>query len=89
MEAALLVGLGWFANIVGFLPFVGTAYLLGFWLPRLILPALLLFLLLTFFLLDRTMQGALGRSAAWVALVAVTAQSALQVAFLWSGAALN
>lgn len=88
VEAAWLVAVGWFANIVLFLPFVGSAYLLGFWLPRLILPSLMLFLLLTFYVLDRTIRGPAGPVVARWALAAAGLQSALHVAFLWSREAL-
>jgi hypothetical protein len=82
-EAVLLLALGWLGNIIVFLPRVDAAYWGGYWLPRLILPALLLLFLLTFFLLDRLLKGAVGRVAAWALLVGVVCQSALHVAFLW------
>jgi hypothetical protein len=85
IETALLLALGWFANNVVFLPFVGGAgpYLAGLWDPRLNMAALLLFLLLTVYVLDRTLRGRAGTMVMRVALLYVIFQSALQVAFLW------
>jgi len=52
--ALVLPALGYFGLIVGLLPFVGIdVYYGGYWLPRLVLPALLVFGLVAFWLLAR------------------------------------
>jgi hypothetical protein len=38
---ATMLALAWFANIVLFFPFIPDTYGAGFWLPRLILPAVI------------------------------------------------
>ena len=57
--ALALCGLGWFLNIVVFLPFTPT-YVGGYWLPRLILPAILTFIVLSATELDRPSSWACG-----------------------------
>jgi hypothetical protein len=76
-----LCGLGWFLNIVVFLPWI-PAYWGGFWLPRLILPALLVFIVLSATELDRLFRGRRQRWS-WVILALVVLQSAIQLSFLW------
>jgi hypothetical protein len=80
---ALLVlafSLAFFANIALFLPSMQYAYLYGYWLGRLVLPALLGFCLLAFAFLD----GRLRSSAARVTVLAyAAAQAALHASFLW------
>jgi len=76
-----LCGLGWFLNIVVFLPST-AAYLGGYWLPRLILPALLAFIILSTTELDRLLRGHAERWS-WMVLALVVLQSAVQLSFLW------
>ena len=83
VETVWLLAIGWFSNIVVFLPFAPAAYLGGFWLPRLTMPALLVFVLLTFYVLERLLSERALRVASWVALGYVVCQSVLQVSFLW------
>jgi hypothetical protein len=76
-----VAGFGWFLNIVIFLPSV-PAYVEGFWLPRLYLPALLCFCLLTATALDDLLAL---RSLIWrrAILALVLFQSLVQLSFLW------
>ena len=83
LEAVWLLAFGWFGNIVFLLPFIPSAYIAGFWTPRLTMPALLVFLLLTVYGLERLLPGRVGKVAAWVVLGYVLGQSALHVSFLW------
>ncbi|HEY2384205.1 MAG TPA: hypothetical protein VGK48_23780, partial [Terriglobia bacterium] len=76
-----LCGLGWFLNIVVFLPST-AAYMGGYWLPRLILPALLAFIILSTTELDRLLRGRAERWS-WMVLALVVLQSAVQLSFLW------
>jgi hypothetical protein len=82
---ALLAG-AFYINIVGFLPYVPDAYYGGYWLPRLVVPALLCFYALGFALLDGVLPRA-WHSARWLCLLLVVAQAALHVSFLlpWWG----
>ena len=79
--ALAICGIGWHLNILVFLPTVG-AYIGGFWLPRLILPALLCFTVLSAIAIDRWVAG---RSPHWAGaiLALVVLQSLLQLSFLW------
>jgi hypothetical protein len=73
--------LGWFLNIVVFLPDVPT-YQGGYWLPRYIIPALICFITVSWWALDRFLSG---RSPAWgmVICLLVVLQSLLHLSFLW------
>jgi 4-amino-4-deoxy-L-arabinose transferase-like glycosyltransferase len=73
--------LGWFLNIVVFLPDV-PAYLGGFWLPRYIIPALICFIALSAWEVDRRLSS---RSGAWgiVICLLVVFQSLIHLSFLW------
>jgi hypothetical protein len=72
----------WYLPLVLTLPFVVGAYDFGYWLPRLVLPALWGFALLLFDAIDRLAQG--GRS--WLA-VTVTGllliQAAIHIRSVW------
>jgi hypothetical protein len=81
VQAALILGLAWFANIVVFFPFIPTIYGSGYWTPRLILPALIIFLLLTFYCLDRLTRPFLRFRV--IVLSACILQSLLHISFLW------
>ena len=77
----LLFCIAWFVNVVAVFPLLPAAYAAGFWLPRLVAPAVIGFFIAPFVLLDR----ARGMAPSWhgVALAAVLAQSALHASFLW------
>jgi hypothetical protein len=76
-----VLAFAWFLPIVGSLPFVHHVYDWGYWLPRIILPALWGFSLLLFFHLD-TLFGQRPLAKRCVEL-AVIAQCALQIASVW------
>jgi hypothetical protein len=76
-----LCGLGWFLNIFLFLPSV-PAYIGGFWLPRLILPALLTFIILSATELDRSLRRQ-PRQWSWAIMALVLLQSLINLSFLW------
>ena len=77
----LLLSVAWFANIVVPLPLVAAPYMAGFWLPRLVAPALLGFFIVGFVFFDRvTWRSNVPRVAV---LMGVLAQSALHASFLW------
>jgi hypothetical protein len=73
--------LGWFLNIVVFLPDV-PAYLGGYWLPRYVIPALICFITLSAWEADRVLSG---RSRVWgvVICLLVVFQSVIHLSFLW------
>src|SRR5205085_5247887 len=77
----LLFSISWFLNIVAFLPFIPGAYNAGYWLPRLIAPALLGFFLVAFVFLDRLRK--ISRSLQIAVVVLVVIQSTLNASFLW------
>jgi len=72
----------WFLPLVLTLPYVGGAYTFGYWLPRLVLPALWGFSLILFWWLDQRLAG---RSRSFVVAVAlaVLVQTGLHVAGTW------
>jgi 4-amino-4-deoxy-L-arabinose transferase-like glycosyltransferase len=77
-----LFSCAFFLNIVGFFPFVPGVYSGGYWLPRLVAPALLCFFALSFAFWDRLVVrrfSALG----WACLLLVVLQSGLHLSFLW------
>jgi len=77
----LLFSMAWFLNIVALLPAVADSYLGGYWLPRLIVPALLGFFLAGFVFLDGLKWTS--RSVKIALLLIVIAQSSLHASFLW------
>lgn len=82
MWAILAVcALGWFLNIVVFFPYVPT-YAGGYWLPRLITPALVSFVVLSTWLADQFVRR---RSRVWPMLICllVVCQSLIHLSFLW------
>ncbi|MGA3007303.1 MAG: hypothetical protein ABSE59_05365 [Opitutaceae bacterium] len=85
LPAGLLVwgclGGSWFLPLVLALPFVNHVYDQGFWLPRLVLPAVWSWVLVLFYFLDR-LFGKWTTAARW-AVVMVGLQCAVQVASLW------
>lgn len=76
------LALAWYLPLVVTLPYVGGAYTFGYWLPRLVLPALWGFALVLFWSVDRLIAG---RSPNWMRCVAaaVLAQSLLHIAVTW------
>ncbi len=82
-ETLTLLCLGWWGNIIVFFPFIPDVYLGGYWLPRLILPALLVGLLLTVGLVDGVVARRGWRFLSPVLLAYAVAQSALHILFLW------
>jgi hypothetical protein len=76
----LAFSVAFFANIALFLPFVQLAYHNGYWLSRLVIPALMGSCLLGFTFLDERLRS----SGARLTLLAyATAQAALHASFLW------
>ena len=81
----VLFGLACYLVIVLALPYLRWAYWSGYWLPRLVMPSVMSFFLLAFAALDELLVRCGPRAVAALALAAligVTAQSALHVAFL-------
>lgn len=76
-----LLAAAWFVPLAGLLPFVHHVYDWGYWLPRLILPALWGFSLLLFFNLDRIFSEK-PRASRWIGWT-VAVQCALQIASFW------
>ena len=75
-----VISVAFFLNIVLFLPLV-DAFGAGYWLPRLIAPALLCFFVLLFVGLDRLLGKR--RYLSWACLALVTAQAVVHLSFLW------
>jgi len=71
----------YYLNIVAGLPFV-RAYYAGYWLPRLVQPALLCFVVMAFTALDGWLLRR-SRAFAWACLALVLFQSAVHASFLW------
>jgi hypothetical protein len=71
----------WFLNIAAGLPFV-RAYYMGFWLARLVIPALLSFIVIAFAGADRLLRGH-AKAWAWSILCLAVMQSVLHASFLW------
>ena len=72
----------WFLPLVLTLPYVGGAYTFGYWLPRLVLPALWGFSLILFWWLDQRL-AARSRLFAVIVALAVLGQTGLHVAGTW------
>jgi hypothetical protein len=81
--ATILVAfsVAFFANISLFLPFMQFSYLHGYWLARLVMPALLGLCFLGFVFLDGVLRWTGARGAV---LAYAVAQSALHASFLWA-----
>lgn len=83
--AALLwstLAMAWYAPIAAALPFVDHVYIMGYWLPRLVLPALWIFYLSGIALLDRLPDRWPTRIAV-VVLPLVALLSALEIRSVW------
>jgi hypothetical protein len=74
------LGTVWFVPLVATLPFVHGAYEFGYWLPRLILPALWSFLLILFAMIDRTSPP---RWPTFFLIAVVLIESAVHVRSVW------
>jgi len=83
LPATILVAfsVAFFANISLFLPFMQFSYLHGYWLARLVMPALLGLCFLGFVFLDGALRWTGARGAV---LAYAVAQSALHASFLWA-----
>jgi hypothetical protein len=83
LPALILLGfsVAFLANIGLLLPFVAHAYRYGYWLARLVMPALLGCCFLGFVFLDELLRWTAARGAV---LVYATAQAALHASFLWA-----
>jgi hypothetical protein len=83
LPAMILLGfsLAFFANIALFLPFMQYAYHNGYWLSRLVMPALLGACFLGFVFLDELLGSTAARGAV---LAYAFAQAALHASFLWT-----
>jgi hypothetical protein len=85
-SAGLLIwgsfGLCWFLPIVLAMPYVRNVYLEGYWLPRLVIPAVWAFGFVLFATLDRLLGPGRQRVATLIVL-AVLVQSAIQIRSLW------
>jgi hypothetical protein len=80
-EALLLYGSAWWAALLVSFPFIPEVYRHGYWVPRLILPAVFAYSFLAFYVLDRWRKR-----PRWVApalLGYVCLQSAIHLSFLW------
>jgi len=76
------IATAWLGFIVSLMPFVVGAYTAGYWLPRLVIPAIMLFVLLFFSGLDRYAFFR-HRIVASMLLCLIVAQSFLHFTFLW------
>lgn len=83
IEVVTILGLAWFANIALFLPFIPTAVGAGFWLPRLVLPAIISCLLLLFFCLDQIAMAYKSKYFSHLIFCYVCIQSTIHIFFLW------
>ena len=83
LPAMILVAfsVAFFANISLFLPFMQYAYHHGYWLARLVMPALLGCCFLGFVFLDEILRWTAARAAV---LAYAAAQAALHASFLWA-----
>jgi hypothetical protein len=77
----LAFSVAFFANITLFLPFMQHAYFAGYWLARLVMPALLGCCFLGFVFLDGWLRSPVARGAV---LAYAAAQAALHASFLWA-----
>jgi len=76
------LALAWYLPIAGVLPFVNHVYIMGYWLPRLVLPAIWVFFLSPFVLIERLPGRWPGRLAVVIfALVGVL--SAVEIRSIW------
>jgi hypothetical protein len=83
LESLLILSWAWFMNIVVFFPFLDQVYNGGYWLPRLILPAVLGFFIILFYALDQVLDRWKLWGAAGIILAYALFQSAIHISFLW------
>jgi hypothetical protein len=76
------MAMAWYAPVVINLPFVYHVYAMGYWLPRLVLPALWIFLASFFVAVDRLPEKWRGRAGALM-LSLVLILSAVEIRSLW------
>src|SRR5260221_5084358 len=76
------IATAWLGFIVALMPFVVGAYTAGYWLPRLVIPAIMLFVVLFFSGLDRYAFFR-HRIVASTLLCLIVGQSLLHFTFLW------
>jgi hypothetical protein len=72
----------WYVPIAGMLPFVDHAYIMGYWLPRLVLPAVWIFLLSSLVAVDR-LPDRWRRPAVILVAILVTVLCALNIRSIW------
>lgn len=77
-----LFSCAFFLNIVLFFPEIPGVYAGGYWLPRLVVPALICFFMLAFAFGDRLITKRYP-SVAWLFLICVIFQSMVHLSFLW------
>jgi 4-amino-4-deoxy-L-arabinose transferase-like glycosyltransferase len=80
-DCAMLLGIAYFLLMFLPIPFVHAGAQFGYWTPRLILPALLCFFLAGFLLIDQTVARK-SNAAAFLLLMLVAMQSAIEIAML-------
>ncbi len=80
LAVVLGFSLAYFGSFVVFLPYVGDAYYVGYWLSRLVMQPLLGFVFIGFAFLDEYVKS---RAAQLIILAYAIAQSALHLSFLW------
>jgi hypothetical protein len=76
----LVFSIGYFASITLCLPFIQNAYPFGYWLPRLVVPALMGFFILSFVFLDEFIRS---RAVHFAAFVYAFVQACVHLSFLW------
>ena len=76
-----IMALTWYAPLVAVLPYLHNSYEWGYWLPRLILPALWGFALILFSTAERVFAGR--RNAAYVIAALVLFQAVVGVRSIW------
>lgn len=76
------LALTWYAPIAGSLPFVYHVYAMGYWLPRLTLPALWVFFASFFVAVDR-LPGPWRTRAGALLIIVVLILSALEIRSVW------
>jgi hypothetical protein len=79
----LVLGLAWYLPLTAILPFVHHAYAWGYWLPRLVLPALWVFLLLGFERFEAVLPARMQRAAVAALTVAVLVECVCAAASVW------
>ncbi len=76
------LAMAWYVPIAGALPFVNHAYIMGYWLPRLVLPALWIFFLSLFAAADR-LPGRWRGAAGVILAILVPILSVLEIRSFW------